>query len=94
MIKTHTTHTHYIVQSATACMPSSCWGRYARLAVLEVDADLTHVSMISDRARGCHRVVRTWERLNVGKTDRCAYGRAEREAEALAAALNGGRSSR
>lgn len=28
---------HYIVQSAAACMPSSCKGRYRRVAVLEVE---------------------------------------------------------
>lgn len=53
--------THYIVQSAKAPMPSSCFDayNYYRLAVLEVDSDLSQVSMISTHARGCHRVVQT-----------------------------------
>ncbi len=44
-------------------------------------------AMISARARGIKRVVGTWERLHCGKTDRCAYGRAYREAEALVSEL-------
>jgi len=46
--------------------------------------------MISTHARGVVDVVETWERLNVGKTDRCAYARALAEAEALAAKINDG----
>ncbi len=82
--------THYIVQDATAKMPASCWGKYRRIAVLEVDADLEHVSMISDRAKGCHRIIEVWDRLHVGTTDRCAFARAMREAEKLADQLNAG----
>lgn len=26
----------YVVMTAAACMPSSCWGRYRRVAVVEV----------------------------------------------------------
>jgi len=79
----------YIVQSATANMPSSCWGRYGRVAVLEVDSMMrTSVSMISERARGVIRVVRTWEKLNIGKTERCAFERAIAAAEELAQELN------
>lgn len=65
----------YIIQTAAA-MPSSCWGRYRRVAVLEVEDGVERVSMISPRARGCIRVVATWERRHVGSTSRCAYERA------------------
>jgi len=83
----------YVVMDASAHMPRSCWGRYRRVAVVEVDPDALPEgalapAMISERARGCVRVVETWERLNVGKTGRCAYARALAEAEALAAELN------
>lgn len=44
--------------------------------------------MISLRAKGVKRIVATWEKLNVGKTDRCAFNRALNEAEALADKLN------
>lgn len=80
--------THFIVQTAAAQMPNSCWGVYKRVAVLEVEAGLERVSSISERARGCVRVVETWEKLNVGKTSRCAYSRALAAAQALAAELN------
>lgn len=84
--------THYIVQDAAEKMPASCWGKYRRIAVLEVDADREHVSMISPRARGCHSIVATWEKLHVGTTDRCAYSRALVEATDLADRLNRERS--
>ena len=71
-------------------MPASCKGHYRRCAVLEVDDGIDAVSMISIRARGVRRVVRTWERRHAGKTRRCAFQRALAEARALAAALNAG----
>jgi hypothetical protein len=82
-------NTHYIVQSASAAMPLSCKGRYRRVGVLRVEAELDHVSMISTRARGCHEVVRTWERLHADGVN-TAYGRALIEARAYCATLNAG----
>lgn len=84
------TERHYIIQCASAQMPSTCWGRYRRIAVLEVEPGIDRVSMISERARGCIRVVRTWERLHCGKTERDAYSRAWREAEQLIEQLKAG----
>jgi len=82
---------HYLVQTASAKMPTSCrFGRYRRVAVLEVEAGVTEVAMISTRARGVVRVVATWERCSVGSTERCAYARALTEARALAARLGAG----
>ena len=78
--------TQFIVRSAAAQMPNSCWGVYRRVAVLEVVAGV-EPKMISARARGVVRVVQTWERLNVGSTARCAYERAWAAAEALAAEM-------
>lgn len=80
--------THYIVQTAAAKMPSRCKGTYRRVAVLEVAQGLGFVSMISERARGCVRVVQTWEKRNVGVTEKSAYRRALKEARTLATALN------
>ena len=79
---------HYIVKSSRAKMPSSCWGHYGRVALLKVEAGIERVSMISPRARGVIEVVKTWEKLHLGKTERCAFERALREAENMAAALN------
>jgi hypothetical protein len=78
---------HFIVQTASAKCAAE-FGRYRRVAVLEVDADRQCVSMISTHARGCIRVVETWERQNCGTTERCAYRRACTEAHDLAARLN------
>lgn len=80
--------THFIVKESAANMPASCWGRYARLAVIEVQPGVDSVSMISERARGVVRIVRTWEKLHAGSTSRCARDRALDEAEELAARLN------
>jgi hypothetical protein len=77
----------YIVTESAAHMPSSCWGRYRRIAVLEVEDHVTHVKMISLRARGVIRVVRTWEKRADGLTERSAAGRARTEAIKLATEL-------
>jgi len=83
--------THYITQTATAHMPNSCWGRYGKVAVIEVEPGVKDVAMISDRARGAIRVVEGWDRRNIGTTDRCAFAIALAEAETLAASLNAGK---
>lgn len=75
--------TTFIVQTAAAQMPASCWGAYRRVAVLEVEDDLTRVGMISPRARGVVRIVETWEKCNVGRTERGSYQRALRAANEL-----------
>jgi len=83
------TTNRYIVMSASANMPSSCWGKYGRVAVVELEEGWTsRPAMISDRARGIRRVVKTWERLNIGTTERCAFARAVTDAAELAARLN------
>ena len=79
----------YIVMSASAKMPGTCWGHYGRIAVIERDLGYEgRIAMISNRARGVKKVVETWENLNIGKTDRCAYSRALRKAEEYAKRLN------
>jgi hypothetical protein len=83
-----------IVMEAAANMPSSCKGRYKRVAVVVIDSDVLRdfdrafPHCISARARGVVRIVRTWEKLNAGSTDRCAYRRALDEAERLAEQVN------
>jgi len=78
--------------TATAKMPASCWGSYRRVAVIELTPDAAAAGLlpglISDRPKTVCRIVRTWEKLHVGSTDRCAYSRALVEAEALATSLN------
>lgn len=86
------TKTEYIVMTRAACMPGHCWGKYGRVAVVEVDpAQLRpgdyEPRMISDRARGVVEIVKTWERRNIGTTDQCAFNRVVAEAEELAERL-------
>lgn len=78
---------HYIVQDAAAKMPSTCKGVYRRVGLLLVDPGVNHVAMISEHARGCRVVVRTWERLHA-KGKNTAYSRALAEAQAMADELN------
>lgn len=87
--------TKYVVMSSSANMPNSCWGVYRRVAVVEIDPEALPAGRetpyaISPHYRGVVRIVRTWERLNVGRTDACAYRVAFAEAESLAASLNAG----
>lgn len=86
-----TNATEFVVQTATANMPNSCWGRYIRVAVLEVEKG-TAPKMISSRAHGVVRVVRTWEKCHDGGP-RSASARAIAEARELAASLNAGEAS-
>jgi len=83
--------TEFITKVSTAHMPGSCWGRYGKVAVIEVEPGITDVAMISNRARGAIRVVEVWDRRNIGTTDRCAFAIALAEAETLAASLNAGK---
>lgn len=66
----------FIIMTACAKMPSSCWGRYGKIAIVEVKSEFNGVpKMISERARGVVRIVYEWDRLHIGKTSRCEYER-------------------
>jgi hypothetical protein len=80
--------THFIVKTASTGMPSSCWGKYGKVAVLEVEREYEDVSMISTHAKGCVNVIQVWDRLNIGTTKRCAFWKAYEKAETLANKLN------
>ena len=68
--------------------PRGGYGNYAKIGLLEVEPGTTHVSMISDRAKGVIRVVATWPGLYRGKTDACAFSVALEEARLLCDRLN------
>lgn len=85
----------WIVMTSSAHMPSSCWGRYRNVALVQLTQEYTarrllpthQPRMISERARGVLRVVHLGK-YSVGKTFRCAYHAARAVAEARASALN------
>lgn len=81
--------TEFVVMTAAAQMPSSCRGRYGRVALVEVVRRWTP-RMISTRALGVVRIVETWERLHRGWNDgdNTAFSRALQEARERAAELN------
>jgi len=77
--------------TATAKMPTTCKGRYRRVAVCLVADPQNPPAMISDRARGMVEIVRTYERLHAGTSGgNTAYARAMAEAAEYAATLNAG----
>ena len=76
----------FIVMTSSASMPASVKSPYRHVAVVETDG--TVPKMISERARGMVRIVERWGPAFVGRTERCAYQVALREAEAIAAELN------
>lgn len=73
----------FIVMESAARMPSSCWGTYRNVAVVELDeGNFKTPKMISERAKGLKRIVQFWGRLSArGKNT--AYSRAMEEAKSL-----------
>ncbi len=81
----------HIVMERSAQMPSSCWGRYCRIAVVEVDSTIEpgqEPAMISKRAAGVNRVVSVWDRVHYGTTCRSQRWHILREARSLAYRLD------
>ena len=74
---------HYVIKISTAQTSAKCKSLYRRIAVMEMEDGAQPPKMISDRASGCVRIVRTWEKLYVGTTDKCAFEVALVEAKAL-----------
>lgn len=63
----------FAVISSRSCMPSSCWGNYLDLAIVEVDRerverepDAWSTMMISERSRAVKRIVDSDGRLHEG----------------------------
>lgn len=82
----------YKIMVRRAKMPGSCYGpqNYHKIGVVELGPEWDGTAReISDRTKGVVRVVETWDRLYKGKTEKCAFGRALAEAEALIAQLEG-----
>jgi hypothetical protein len=79
---------NYLVRVSAAKMPTSCWGKYVHVAVVEAEPGVEYVSMISTRARGVRRVVQRWSRCHVGSTQRSASEQAISRAHELAAELD------
>lgn len=84
----------FVVMTSCAKMPQTCWGRYRKVAVVQLNQEYTaknlRPTMISERARGVLRV-RVLGNFSVGKTDRCAYRRALADAERIAHEANNSR---
>lgn len=81
----------WIVMTSSAKMPSSCWGRYRNVALVQLTQEYTSrgqtPKIISTHARGVLRIVHMG-RHNAGKTAKCAYARTVAEAKRRAHELN------
>ena len=80
----------FIVQDASAKVPSSWYGIYRKVAVLEVHDGVERASMMSDRSKDVIRVVVEYGPLRVGKTPRSEYARHRTLCEDMVAKLNAG----
>jgi hypothetical protein len=89
-----TMQTEFIVMTACAKVRGKArrFGRYRHVAVCEVEAGQCP-AMISERARGMVRIITDSGPVSEGKTDRCAYACALREAQEMARELNAARAS-
>lgn len=81
---------HFIVMTASAKVAGKArqFGRYAHVAVVEVEAPGVVPAMISDRAKGVVRIVTDSGACSVGKTAKSAFAVAKANADALAAKMN------
>lgn len=77
----------YVVKASAAKMPNTCKGIYKRIGLMKVEKGVTP-TMISTHSKGVIEVVETWEKLNVGKTEKCAFAKALKEANVKAKELN------
>lgn len=76
----------YFLLDKSEKMPASCWGKYRRIAIVRMPDNAHEPPRIDERIKGLE-IVDQWRSLNVGKTDRCAYRVALREAETKLAEL-------
>jgi hypothetical protein len=83
---TNSTTPRFLVMTSSA-KTSAKFGRYRNVAVVETD-QTTPPKMISEHARGLVRIVWHSGARSMGKTERCAYRVALREAEEMAERLN------
>jgi tRNA G37 N-methylase Trm5 len=76
----------FIVMTAKAKMPSSCWGKYGKIAVVEV-AEGKIPKQIHPKHKAIKRIVEVWDRKNIGGP-KSAFAIAKKEAEELCKQLN------
>lgn len=82
------TSPRYAILTMSAQVPAKWRGIYKRVGIVELEPGFEgKPKMLSERAVGVRRVLRTWEQLRVGKTQRCAYRVAMEEAAAELAKL-------
>lgn len=77
-----------VIRVSAATPSINCFGKYKKVAVMMMESGSPAPRMISNRAKGCKKILWISGFVSVGKTDRCAYAKAIRYATALADAIN------
>lgn len=78
----------FVVMSSCEQMPSSCWGEYRHIAVVQLTSHEHEApAMISYRPKSVKAIPATWRKLSVGTTDRCAFQVALNAAKSTATRL-------
>jgi hypothetical protein len=77
----------FIVMTASEKMPSSCKGNYGRIAVVETDG-VTMPKQINPKHKAVKKILATWERLHIGKTENSAFQVALKKAQRYCDKLN------
>jgi hypothetical protein len=77
----------FIIKESCAQMPGSCKygsGEYIKIGLMQMEQGVKP-SMISDRAKGCIKVLAVWDRVHDGTTERCESYRIRQQANSLQA---------
>ena len=84
-----------IVVTRSAAMPASCWGRYRKVYVIDVDYwkawDTWEPPQVRQGAKHVIRILWDSGPQSVGSTKRCGFARAVARAEQLASEFNNAR---
>ena len=78
----------FIIMTSSAHMPHNCYGRYGNVAVVEVAVMGKMPKAIDERHKSIASIPFYRGKLNMGKTEKCAFRRALATATRLAAELN------
>lgn len=71
----------WALMTSAAKMPQKCWGKYRNVAVVEIHSEGQMPSAIDSRRKNVLAIPFYRGKLNVGKTEACAYNIALADAQ-------------
>lgn len=79
----------YYVKVSAAQMPSNCYGKYKRVALVKIKNGSNRLPIrISPLDKSVDHILMLWDKVNVGITSRSAYSRVLTEAMSIKNRLN------